>query len=110
MAADPDYAGVRVALRDSLSKNATRVVDLFREWDEDGNGKVTKSEFRKALPMLGLQAEKSEMDNLFDAWDPDKSGSISLAELTKLLRRGGEVELDEKLQGEFFSEPEVFVS
>ena len=28
-------------LRAILSKNAVRVIDLFREWDEDGDGKLT---------------------------------------------------------------------
>ena len=27
-------------IRDALSKNAVRVIDLFREWDEDGNGEL----------------------------------------------------------------------
>ena len=37
-----------------------RVIDLFREWDEDGDGTVSKKEFRKALPMLGIQVAKQE--------------------------------------------------
>ena len=28
-------------LRTALSQNAVRVIDLFREWDEDGNGEIT---------------------------------------------------------------------
>ena len=27
-------------LRSILSKNAVRVIDLFREWDEDGDGEI----------------------------------------------------------------------
>ena len=38
-----------------LTTNAVRVIDLFREWDEDGDGVVSKKEFRRAMPMLGLQ-------------------------------------------------------
>ena len=33
-----------------------RVIDLFREWDEDGDGTVSKKEFRKAIVHLGLEA------------------------------------------------------
>eukprot|EP00964_Phaeocystis_antarctica_P107643 scaffold72325_cov28-Phaeocystis_antarctica.AAC.2 len=51
-----------------------RVIDLFREWDEDGNGTVSKKEFRKAMPMLGLQLLVEEVDGLYDSWDPDGSG------------------------------------
>tara|TARA_B100000767_G_C19274370_1_gene332740 strand:+ start:185 stop:313 length:129 start_codon:yes stop_codon:yes gene_type:complete len=32
-----------------------RVIDLFREWDENGSGAVTKKEFRVAMPLLGLK-------------------------------------------------------
>ena len=46
-----------------------RVIDLFREWDEDGDGEVDKFEFRKAMPMLGLHATKDHIDALFDSFD-----------------------------------------
>ena len=45
----------------ALRKKLTRVIDLFREWDEDGNGSVTKKEFRKAMPMLGLEVPVAEV-------------------------------------------------
>ena len=48
-------------LRDILSKNGVRVVDLFREWDEDGDGTISKKEFRKAMPLLGLEAPKKDL-------------------------------------------------
>ena len=89
---------VQEQLRDILSKNAVRIIDLFREWDEDGDGSVSKKEFRKAMPMLGLEVPKHEVDALFDSWDPDGSGVLELAELNKVLRRGGVVQLDKKLQ------------
>ena len=79
--------GVAVELRDALTKNAKRVIDLFRDWDEDGNGTISKKEFRKAIPLLGLCVPTAEVGQLFDEWDPDKSGMLSLEELTKKLRR-----------------------
>lgn len=85
-------------LRDILSKNAVRVVDLFREWDEDGNGSVSKKEFRKAMPLLGFDAPRAQIDQLFDSFDPDGGGAISIDELNKALRRGGEVKLSADLQ------------
>ena len=41
------------ALKKALRENATRIIDLFKEWDEDGDGNVSKKEFLKALPQLG---------------------------------------------------------
>ena len=85
-------------LRTILSKNAVRVIDLFREWDEDGDGVVSKKEFRKAMPLLGLEVPKKEIDALFESWDPDGSGRLELKEIEKQLRRGADVQLDPKLQ------------
>ena len=39
--------------QDGLAKNSARVIDLFREWDDDGNGEVSKKEFGKAMRKLG---------------------------------------------------------
>ena len=46
-------------LRDVLQANAVRVIDLFRSWDEDGNGKVDEKEWRRALAALVLVAPHS---------------------------------------------------
>jgi len=54
----PDVSEVVAQLRDALTAHATRVIDLFSEWDDDGDGLVSKSEFRKAMPMIGLQVSR----------------------------------------------------
>ena len=75
-------------LREALSKNMVRVVDLFREWDTNGDGTVNKAEFRKAMPKLGLRVPASDVDALFDSWDPDGSGTVEINELSRVLRQG----------------------
>jgi Ca2+-binding EF-hand superfamily protein len=72
-------------LRDALSKSAVKVVDLFKDWDKDGNGKVSKEEFRKAMGLLGFSVPAEDIDALFDSWDPDGSGVLSMGELDKQL-------------------------
>ena len=52
-------------------------MDLFREWDEDGDGEVSKKEFRKAMPLLGIVAPREVVDMLFDTFDPDLSGAAA---------------------------------
>ena len=37
---------VREQLRSVLASHAARVLDLFREWDDDGDGLVSYTEFR----------------------------------------------------------------
>jgi len=73
----------------ALQANAVRVLDLFREWDTDGDGDVSRKEFHKAMPALGLDVPKEAVDALFDQWDSDGGGSISYDELRKLLRPSG---------------------
>lgn len=56
-------------------------------WDEDGDGLVSKPEFRRALPMLGLHATAEAIDGLFDTFDRDGGGQIDFRELNRHLRR-----------------------
>jgi len=85
---------IQEQLRDALVDHSMRVMDLFREWDEDGNGEISREEFRKALPMLGLHASSEQLKVLFDEFDADTSGSISFRELNRKLRR--DVKTEEK--------------
>ena len=34
-------------LRATLVQNHVRVIDLFRQWDEDESGRIDRTEFRK---------------------------------------------------------------
>ena len=54
-----------------LSQNAVRVIDLFREWDADQSGTVSKVEFRRALPMLGIAVKDKQVRSS----PPDRGGS-----------------------------------
>ena len=68
-----------------------RVIDLFRSWDINGDGQVSRGEFRKACGALGLVASNDagleEIDALFSRLDPDGSGSIEFKELNALLKQ-----------------------
>ena len=54
---------VQEQLRQILIDNAVRVIDLFRDWDDDGDGRVSKKEFRKAMKMLGISPSPSPNPN-----------------------------------------------
>ena len=58
---------IQEQLRNAITEQAVRVIELFREWDENGDGQVSKKEFRKAMPLLGLEVPTVEVDKLFDA-------------------------------------------
>ena len=74
------------SLRDALTRSAARVSDVLAHWDEDGDGELTKQEFRKALRAMGFRARNEEFDAIFDEFDTDNSGTISSAELSRMLR------------------------
>ena len=50
------------------------------------------------MPLLGLDVDRAAVDALFDSWDTSGEGEITLRELNAQLRRGGEIELDERLR------------
>ena len=72
-------------LAEALRSNAARVLDLFRSWDANGDGEVSRAEFHKAIPALGLEVPKSDVEDLFNQWDKDGGGSLAYKELKKIL-------------------------
>jgi len=85
-------------LRGTLAAQAARVIDLFQQWDANGDGKVTKDEFRKVLhTMPSLNATSpAAIDSLFASFDADGSGAISFGELNRMLRNGASVDQEQK--------------
>ena len=69
------------ALRALMDKEMQRLTALFREWDTDGSGLVSRREFHRGLAALSCNASKQQIDALFDSIDMNKSGSIDYAEL-----------------------------
>ena len=75
----------------ALSENSAKLVDLFREWDEDGNGAVDRKEFRMAVAALGYDAPKKDLDAFFDTFDVSGDGEIEYNELKKGLAKAMKV-------------------
>ena len=51
----------RQKIVDALVADAGKVLDLFRSWDEDGDGEISRSEFLKAMPKLGVRAKHAQV-------------------------------------------------
>ena len=60
-------------LSEALASRAVRVIDLFRDWDEDGSGLIDCEEFYKAMGPLGVHVTREEAYALFDEFDRDGS-------------------------------------
>ena len=97
---EPEDGGAPIVeqLREILTSHAVRVIDLFRDWDVDQSGTVSRLEFCRSVAALGYIAAPDEIFALFAELDVDGSGTIDYAELNKVLRRGADIVLDEKLQ------------
>ena len=44
---------VQEQLRAIMLEHSVKLIDLFRSWDDDGNGALDKLEFRQAVAALG---------------------------------------------------------
>ena len=69
-----------------LRKNI-RIHEILVEWDSNGDGEITKVEFRKHLRNLGVTCEVEAIDALFDFYDEDGSGTFDLDEIKVALKR-----------------------
>ena len=72
-------------LKEVMAANNAKLIDLFREWDDDGNGALDKKEMRKAVAALGYDAPRKDIDAIFDSLDTDNSGMIEFHELKAAL-------------------------
>ena len=50
---------IRFSLRDALQRSATRVIDLFRDWDADANGPISRKDFQSALAAHGRHVRRA---------------------------------------------------
>ena len=54
-------------LKVALDRNHDKLHAIFREWDTEKNGSVSKVEFRRAIDKLNIEASKSTVDALLYA-------------------------------------------
>ena len=82
-----------------LARNLARVIDIFRAWDTDEDGQLSKAEFSQGLASLQMGVGAADIDALFAHFDPDGSGALDFRELRSVLRdsapsRGGDANRD----------------
>ena len=62
---------------------------VFREFDRDGNGRIDRSEFRKACQDLGIDLTSSELSHVIKKFDRDGDGQVSVSEFVRFAEGGG---------------------
>ena len=63
-------------------------VEVFQEMDLNGDGRVTKSEFRKVLHVYSIFVRDTTFNNLWRIVDPDRSGKMELDEFQRFIQTG----------------------
>jgi len=67
-----------------LTEHSATIIRLFQDWDEDGNGGVSKAEFRRAVKGLGYAAPNADIDELFGSLQGDNSGATDMADYLEI--------------------------
>ena len=75
-----------------MSAEFERVLKYF---DEDGDGKISPSELRNRLCMMGGELLFKDAEKLIEELDSDGDGFLSLEDFVKIMEAAGE---DEKLK------------
>eukprot|EP00929_Paragymnodinium_shiwhaense_P034861 TRINITY_DN18917_c0_g1_i1.p1 TRINITY_DN18917_c0_g1~~TRINITY_DN18917_c0_g1_i1.p1 ORF type:complete len:422 (-),score=101.97 TRINITY_DN18917_c0_g1_i1:112-1377(-) len=73
------------ARRGSVGRGAENVKDIFKEWDKDGNGKISRKEMSVVFARLCPKMSPDDMNRLFKAMDKDKSGAVDYEEFVAFL-------------------------
>lgn len=100
VAAGVTLAGVGAIIAMSPTSGAARTVTeeeawrMFRTYDQDGDGKVTRQELRAHLKTLGHNVSNAQMRLLFNRMDADHSESISFAEFCGFLAANNGITVD----------------
>ena len=79
-------ADITSDIKSAIESELPRIKELFAQWDTNGNGKIDRNEFKRAIAAVGVTASERELDAIFTQWDADGSGEIDLQELTVALR------------------------
>ena len=76
------------AIRKALDKRLVRVIDLFRQFDDDSSGLLDASEFAKAMRKLGMtDAPPEATAAVFAYFDHDESGTVEYRKLHAIIKR-----------------------
>lgn len=76
---------------------AGALLDLFRKYDIDGSGALSKFEFAQVLKYLKIELSRDELDALMSAFDDDGSGEIEYKEFARAMAKAPKLSSGTKL-------------
>jgi len=69
-----------------LAGSMSTMNSIFRGWDHDHSGSVSRLEFRQGLARMGIHADEEQMRAVFRRIDKDNSGHVDFHELRRALQ------------------------
>jgi hypothetical protein len=72
--------GLKNNLIDKLYQQSTSLRQVFRKFDADGSGCLSRQEFRDAVQQLGFNPKSRDVEEILDVVDRDGNDNIDLAE------------------------------
>ena len=79
------HKGKRRTMAEALALEEQRLFELFEMWDEDGDGEISMTEFRRAIKLLGHKVGKDDFDAFCARCDSNNSGTLDLDEIRQML-------------------------
>ncbi|XP_019364284.1 PREDICTED: EF-hand domain-containing family member B [Gavialis gangeticus] len=79
------FTAIRQNLKKANYHNFGTLLEAFRHYDKNGDGKIDKEELRKSCFQLNLDLDEELLDALFDYCDLDKDGLIDYLEFANFL-------------------------
>lgn len=75
-----------------MRRNSTEFERVLRYFDEDGDGKISPTELRNLVGMMGGELLFQEAEIVVEELDSDGDGLLSLEDFVGLMEAGGEEE------------------
>ncbi|XP_054846788.1 EF-hand domain-containing family member B [Eublepharis macularius] len=89
------FTAIRQNLKKANYHNFGTLLEAFRHYDKDGDGKISKDDLNKACFQLNIDLDAELLDALFDFCDLDKDGFIDYLEFVNFLNWKDKMSLGE---------------
>uniref|UniRef100_A0A8C8RSP0 EF-hand domain family member B n=1 Tax=Pelusios castaneus TaxID=367368 RepID=A0A8C8RSP0_9SAUR len=89
------FTAIRQNLKKANYHNFSTLLEAFRHYDKNGDGKIDKEELRKSCFQLNLDLDEELLDALFDYCDLDKDGLIDYLEFVNFLNWKDKMSVEE---------------
>ncbi|XP_077158740.1 EF-hand domain-containing family member B isoform X2 [Paroedura picta] len=89
------FTAIRQNLKKANYHNFETLLEAFRHYDKDGDGKISKDDLKKACFQLNLDLDTELLDALFDYCDLDNDGFIDYLEFVNFLNWKDKMSLSE---------------